>query len=154
MSNPFATYKRLATRGEIAQQITLETIEEHQAARKGREEESWNAEDTARMERLATLMIGPHAAVVIPHVLRAYPQMAQLIDRKVGRVVSRFDGDPKIVSAEIQGIDGTAYTYFRESVDGELALQIGDTVSFRASDDGVAQLIQMVEAAAQPVGQA
>lgn len=86
MSDPFLTYKRVATRGEMAQQITLDTIEEHKLARKGREEEPWDAQDTERMERLATLMIGPHKAVVTPHVLRAYPQMAQLIDRKVGHV--------------------------------------------------------------------
>lgn len=82
----FETFKRPATKTEIAMQIAMDTIEEHQLARTGREDQPWDAHDTDRMQRLAALLVGPHKDAVTPIVLKAYPQMAALINRIIGHV--------------------------------------------------------------------
>lgn len=80
----FESFKRPATKTEIACHIAEETIREHEQARLGREEEPWDAADTDRMERLAALMVGPHKQAVTPIVERLWPDFIKACTQKVG----------------------------------------------------------------------
>lgn len=80
----FASYKRLATKTEIAMQITMDTIEEHEESRRGREDQPWDAHDRDRMNRLAALLTGPHHEAVRPIVERLWPDFVKACEQPVG----------------------------------------------------------------------
>lgn len=80
----FASFRRPATKDEIAAQIAEDTIREHEQARVGREHEPWDAADTDRMERLAALLTGPRKHAVQPVVYRLWPDFAKACDQTVG----------------------------------------------------------------------
>lgn len=149
----FESFKNPATKAQIAVHLAEETIREHQAARKGRENEPWDAADSDRMQRLGALMVGPHKNAVIPIVLKHYPQMAPLIDRKVG-IVTGLPGERSITGLVV-GVDGTEYK-FGASADPNATLVFGARVFFRVADDGWAHDIQVLEAnpSPEPQGQA
>lgn len=158
----FESFKRPATKTEIACHIAEETIREHRAARKGREDQPWDAHDTDRMQRLAALMVGPHQAAVTPVILKAYPQLAALINRKVGIVTGILE-DMHVLYGTVVDAEGTAYRYQRDAIthdeiplDARLAAHpYGARVSFRVSDDGYAHDIYVLATAdVSPVGNA
>lgn len=128
------------SKDEIAQQITEETIAEHQQARKGREDQPWDDADTDRMRRLAALMVGPRKHVAIPLILEAFPQMASLLSRDFGHVAVMAGEE----AGEIRGPGGRKWRWSAKDVNsGEMSE--GCMVLFVGSDDGVATQIDVIE---------
>lgn len=133
---------------DIAKQITEETIAEHIAARKGREDQPWDAADTDRMQRLAALMVGPRKHVAIPIILKAFPQMVMLLKRDFGHVsVMPWPGaleTDSLRDGEIKGPGGRKWRWSPKDVkSGEMSE--GCMVTFVSSDDGVATQIDVIE---------
>lgn len=80
----FESFKRPATKDEIAAHLAEETIREHEAERIGREHEPWNDRDQDRMARLAALLTGPRQHAVKPVVARLWPDFVKVCEQKVG----------------------------------------------------------------------
>lgn len=144
----FTSFKRPATKTEIAKHIAEETIAEHKAERKGREHEPPNDRDMDRLNRLATLMVGPHKDAVIPVVLRAYPQMASLLNLKVGKMTTLVPHiDPeKDCHGEIEDVNGVTYHWeARHVLKNGSRPGIGHTFAFRVSNDGLATDLDQID---------
>lgn len=142
----FESFKRPATKDEIAASITHETIDEIEALRKGREDEPHTPEEQHLLERLSVLMAGPRKDAVLPVVRERWPQMASLLDRKVGVVEAcHFDGG-QIVYGIIRGIDGDSYKF--TELDAKIAGLEADSqaqVTFLPTEDGMARNIQVIQ---------
>lgn len=162
MSHVFESFKRPATNDEIAAQITHDTIDEMEALRKGRESEPHTQQEKDLMERLSVLMTGPRQASVLPVIRERWPQMASLLDRKVGVVEECYDegcptclcGNPGICAdpmfhcrtcegtghplGVIVGIDGGRYRFYTHN------LVHGSQVTFLPTEDGMARNIQVI----------
>lgn len=145
MSNPFTSFKRPATKDEIAASLTHDTIDEIEALRKGRESEPHTPEEAHLIERLGVLMAGPRKDAVIPVVRERWPQMAQLLDRTVGVVEAcHFDGG-QIVYGIIRGIDGESYKFTeRDATEAGLVPDSTAQVTFLPTEDGMARNIQVI----------
>lgn len=127
----FESFKRPATKDEIAAQITHDTIDELEALRKGREGEPHTPQEQELMQRLGVLMVGPRKQAVLPVIRTRWPQMAQLLDRQVGVVNG----------STIHGLDGHHFDFVL--AEGETVPE-GAQVTFLPTEDGMARHIQVI----------
>ena len=126
----FESFKRPATKDEIAASVTHDTIDELEALRKDRDGEPHTPQEQELLQRLGVLMVGPRKDAVIPVIRERWPQMAALLDRKVGVVNG----------TTIQTLDGAAYDFLVT----DDAVPEGAQVTFLPSDDGMARNIQVI----------
>lgn len=133
MSRVFESFKRLATKDEIAASITHDTIDEIERLRTGREDQPHTPQEQELMTRLSVLMTGPRKEAVLPVIRQRWPQMAQLLDRKVG--VVRHAGTILTPEGEHFQFDHKAF---------DPPFEDGAQVTFLPTDDGMARNIQVI----------